>query len=439
MKLNFKFWQKPLSTQPTAKEKPILTYEACKELYTNWALGKRLVKSLPNFALSTKREIIIQDAPSEAVEAFKKACEEHKIDRVVKRLSIINRIYGLAGLVVVTNNPTDDFKPLTSKDIQDYKLKFNILDPINQNVTFSQDSLSFYFQEPSFPYVNGRKVSGKRMYVCTNGEPLFIEFEASALNFAGRSVFKNMQELIDLWETLIVSVKRIAVKSSSILITNQNAIKDPMGVETSKRAVWILEQLQEGGGALLNQGQNAEFFNLNGLQEVVGLIDKVKELIAIALEDTPLPLLMDKSLSNGLSEGSEDMKAVVMAVENFRSEYLSPIYQFLDSFMFHKAWSDSFINETIKPKYGEYADLAPWQIRQYWIENFRFEWNSIYPETPDEKTKKEDGKMNRLLQLQTLGADTNSLQDNLNDANLFPNQVTLSQPPQEPILEEEEL
>lgn len=440
------FWNKKQEEEFEERvEKEPLDYKKCKELFTEWALGKRLVRSLPNFALSTQREIVIQDAPEEAVQEFKKVCTQHNIDSVVKNLTITNRIYGIAGLLVVTNQENDDFSALSSKQIQECKLKFNILDPINQQVTFSQDQTSFYFQKPAFPYVNGIKVSGKRMHICTNGEPLFVEFEKSALNFAGRSVFKNMGSLIALWENLIVALDRLSTKASSILIKNQNAVKDSASVEVAKRSALVMKSLRQGGVASLFQGQDVEFFNLSGASELSMLIDKVKEMIAIALEDTPLPLLMDKSLSNGLSEGSEDMKAVVMAVENFRKEYLNPAYEFIDSYLFHKAWNDTFINEVIKPRYGkEYADLPCWQIRNYWIENFKYEWNTIYPETPDERTKKEDGKMDRLLKAKELGADTESLQANLNDSGLFPNTITLKEEesplePFENIQEEDEL
>lgn len=403
-----------------------LSYDDCKKLFAEWTLGKRIVRSLPNFALSTRRDIIIQNAPIEAVEQFKKTCDAYNIDRVVKNASIINRIYGMCGILVTTNKEDDKFEYLTPEDLDTYKINFNVLDPLNFNITFSQDPSSFYFQKPTNGFVRGKPVDDKRLFVQTNGDPLYIEFENSTLNFAGRSVFKNMKDLYRSWYVLFSALEKIAVKASSILIKNENAVKDPMSMEFVKKSIEMFKQMEQGGIAHLAQGQEAEFFNLNGATEIGAMIAEVKSAIAIALEDTPLAILMDKSLSNGLSEGSEDMKAVVMAVENFRKDYLDPIYQFLDKFMFFKAWSDAWINEHIKPRYGEYVDLTPYEIRNQWIENFKFEWNSIYPETPDEKTKKEDGMMERLLKLKELGADVESLEDNLNDSKLFPNLITLT-------------
>lgn len=166
---------------------------------------------------------------------------------------------------------------------------------------------------------------------------------------------------------------------------------------------------------MLNKGQTAEFFNLNGATEIGAMIAEVKEALTMALNDTPIQILLDKDLSNGLSNGSEDMRSVIIKVNSFREEYLNPIYDFLDSYVFYKAWDNDFI-KTIKAKYPDYQMLGEEQIRQMWINAFEYKWKSIYPKTPDEETKEKDSVLDRALKAKDLGVSTEDLQEILNDS-----------------------
>lgn len=90
-------------------------------------------------------------------------------------------------------------------------------------------------------------------------------------------------------------------------------------------------------------------FPINNVSGLIQAIDKLEEAITKALNDTPASILFDKNLSHGLSEGTEDMKSVVMAIESFREEKLKPLYNLTDFYVMLKAWNNAFTNiDTIK-------------------------------------------------------------------------------------------
>ena len=402
-------------SEPTEEAKEF-DYQECKELYANWALGKRFVESIIDFSLSQKRDTSIPNAPQEVKDRFDLIAKKMKIDSIVKQTAIINRIYGIVGVFVTTTQPEDNFKNLTIAGKLDTNIGFNILDPLNFRTTISQDPKSPDFLKPTNCSVGGRIVGNKRLYVGFNGNPLFIKWTPSALNFAGRSVFANMRRLIIAWTNLFEALERISLKASSILVSNNSTlIKDANGYSVANASAELIKQMRQGQVAMLNKGQTAEFFNLNGATEIGAMIAEVKEALTMALNDTPIQILLDKDLSNGLSNGSEDMRSVIIKVNGFREEYLNPIYDFLDSYIFYKAWDNDFI-KTIKAKYPDYQMLGEEQIRQMWINAFEYNWKSIYPKTPDEETKEKDSVLDRALKAKDLGVSTEDLQEILNSS-----------------------
>lgn len=407
-------------------------YADCKDLYTSWALGKRFVESIVDYSLSQKRDTAIPNAPQEVKERFDLVCQQHKVDLIVKQTAIIKRIYGIVGLFVTTTNPHDKYSNLSIEEKINATLGFNVLDPLNFRTLISQDPKNPDFQKPTNTTVGGSLVGKKRIYVGFNGSPLFIRWSKSALNFAGRSVFENMRRLIVSWSNLFEALERISLKASSILVTNSNTvIKDSVGAKVAQESAFLLGQMRQGQIAMLNKGQTAEFFNLNGATEIASMIVEVKEALTMALNDTPIQLLLDKDLSNGLSNGSEDMRSIIIKVNSFRDENLNPIYDFIDGYMFYKAWDSDFI-KTIKARYPDYQMLGEEQIRQMWINDFEYKWKSIYPKTPDEETKEKDGVLDRAIKAKDLGVSTQDLQDILNNGEngaIFNFDVTVEKQP----------
>lgn len=305
-------------------------------------------------------------------------------------------------------------------------------------IQIDQNPLSPHFQRISNATVNGVKVGYSRLFTLQSGIPMFIEFTESNFNFASKSVFNNMQDLIKLWGNLYVALSRISLKASSILITGSGggAITG-MGIESKRQSAEFVGGLKEDGVAFMPEGYEANFFNLNGISEIKAILDELRISLAMAVNDTPTAILLDKELSNGLSEGSQDMKAVIMAVNDYRENHLDAIFNFIDSWLFYKAWDDNFIKE-IKAKYpSEYGMLGLFEIREKWISDFSYEWENIYPPTIDEETKQKMNLLDMLLKAKDLGATLADIEAELNENKVFLNEMTLEESLQDDNLEDE--
>ena len=167
------------------------------------------------------------------------------------------------------------------------------------------------------------------------------------------------------------------------------------------------------------KGANVEFFNLNGATEVTNMIESILSAFCIAISDTPKSILLDEKMSSGLNEGEADLKSSIMAVDSFRHEILSPLYNYLDTFMQKLAWTDDFINE-MKLKHGElYNAMSLQEIRNKWIQDFKFTWENIQKPSPDELAKEKVALIDNLLKIKDLGVDTSELIEELNASEYF--------------------
>ena len=417
------------------REKYAFSYQECKDLYSYWSLGKRIVESIVDFSLSVERDIVIKDAPEEVATRFKEIETKQNITQLVKNFLILTRVYGAASLFVASKKPEDDFKNLSPDDYK-FDFTFKALDPLNFKCSISQDPLSYDFLEAKYISINGRLVGKNRNFVLFNGNPMFIQFNKSNLNFGGRSVFANMGRLIETWDTLFTALEAIAVKAGAVIIENsQSSMSDPTAFEVAQQSARLFQQMKIGNVAALNAGQTANFFNLNGATEIGAMIKEVKEALAMTLNDTPTAILLDEDLSNGLSNGSEDMRNVIIKVNSFRELYLKPVYEFIDKHLFFKAWDDDFIN-SMRSK-ADYSGLSNYEIRLKWMNEFDYKWGSIYPKTPDEESKSKNESIDTLLKIKELGANSQDLEDALNHLDLFNAQFSLNQNTPQPLIEEE--
>lgn len=121
------------------------TYDQCKELYSYWGLGKRIVESIIDVSLSVDRDVVVGDAPDEVVNRFKAIENKINLSRIIKDYLCLVRVYGSAVLFVTSKDPKDEGKNFTDEQFQ-YDFKFKALDPYNFKAIISQNPLSL----PSF-------------------------------------------------------------------------------------------------------------------------------------------------------------------------------------------------------------------------------------------------------------------------------------------------
>ncbi|GAA8126495.1 hypothetical protein HpBT110_11140 [Helicobacter pylori] len=99
---------------------------------------------------------------------------------------------------------------------------------------------------------------------------------------------------------------------SIILKSGSSAHASGMNISAMQRNLQIINSLQNDGIANIDTESSTEFFSLTGVVELDKILQNFNNSIALALADTPMPILLNAKLSNGLNDGTEDMKTIVV-------------------------------------------------------------------------------------------------------------------------------
>ncbi|PLV54691.1 anti-CBASS protein Acb1 family protein [Brachyspira pilosicoli] len=409
----------------------ILPYKECKDIYRTTTLGKRIVEGLPNFAMSTQREIDIHKAPPEAIEKFKETAAEMKQDEAIKKTIYNARIYGTGALYIAMYNEEeykDDFttKP-TFEDAYKYKIKFTVFDPLNiSGARVDLDPLSFHFLEVVDIQVNSKKIPKKRIAISHALEPLYLDTRTSLIPYSPPSVFYNMVELLKQYDDAIKSIGDLLYKAGAIIYKYPVKSKlTGVTLDAITASGNILEQKRSGEVISISNDSVIEDFPIANLNGLIDSINKLEDDITKALSDTPVSILFDRNLSNGFSEGDKDKETVISTIESFRENKFTPLYNLTDYYIMLKAWDRAFIDE-MRYKYSEYEDKTDNEIFRSWAENFKFKYGNLFPEPESVIQDNNAKKLDNLLKAQQLGANPADLQEEVNESEIFKNEMELN-------------
>ena len=398
-----------------------LSYQECKDIYTYWPLGKRIATALPNFAMSAERNVHFGELPPIVNEVFKEACVSYKVDNIVKQTAVYARVFGMAALYV-SHTKADAVKPLKNSDYQNGEVGFNVLDPLIVNgIQISQNPLEYSYQRLENIKVNGVEVDGSRVVAVFNDLPFYLRWVPSTYNWGSPSVYQNMYGLIKSWNRCVVALERMATKAGSIIIKSRDgAVISGLIAEAARKTLNLIRNMQNDGAALVEKDADVEFFNLTGVDVVDSIVTQMNQLILMALADTPSAILLDKDLAQGFGEGSEDMKALLMAVDTFRHQILKPLYDFIDGVVLRVAFNDSKLTEILnehKKDLNGIKDTAT--LRETIFKEYKFEWGNLYPETEATKLDNATKQLQNLATLQQLGANHKDLEELVNKSQIF--------------------
>ena len=411
----------------------ILTREECIEIYRRTTMGKRVAESLVNFAMSVEREINIQEAEPEVVEEFKKVSKELKQDNSIKSTLIMSRVMGVAGLFVAIRDKEtlqEDHKIVpTFNEIDNYDIKFNVMDKLPLSGTVIETRpLSFNFLDIKKISIGTNTISKKRIALSMPNTPIYLENTSDLIPYSAPSVYYNMVRLLDEYEEAIYCLSILLYKAGVITYKYEpNGKMAGVKIDAEMRSKEIIDQIRNGQVLAVSNKTDLVDFPINNVSGLIQAIDKLEEAITKALNDTPASILFDKNLSHGLSEGTEDMKSVIMAIESFREEKLKPLYNLTDFYVMLVAWNNAFTKE-IQLKYPEkYAGWTLDKMRRSWVESFSFEFGNLFPEPESEKLRKNSMYLDNLLKVKQLGGLTSDIQAELNESKIFNNDIELDE------------
>lgn len=409
----------------------ILPYKECKDIYRTTTLGKRIVEGLVNFAMSTQRDIDIHKAPPEAIEKFTETASEMKQDEAIKKTIYNARIYGTGALYIAMYNEEEDKDDFTTKptfeDAYKYKIKFNVFDPLNiSGSRVDLDPLSFHFLEVVDIQINSKKIPKKRIAISHALEPLYLDTRTSLIPYSPPSVFYNMVELLKQYDDAVKSIGDLLYKAGAIIYKYPVKSKlTGVTLDAITASGNILEQKRSGEVISISNDSTVEDFPIANLNGLIDSINKLEDDITKALSDTPVSILFDRNLSNGFSEGDKDKETVISTIESFRENKLTPLYNITDYYIMLKAWDRAFIDE-MRYKYSEYKDKTDNEIFRSWADNFKFTYGNLFPEPESIIQDNNAKKLDNLLKAQQLGANSADLQEELNESEIFKNEMELN-------------
>ncbi len=408
----------------------VLSYHTCKNIYRSSVMGKRVVEALVNFSMSAERDISIQKAPPEAVEHFKYIAKQLKQNESIKKTIYNARIYGTGALFVALHNISEDKNDFTTKpnfnNAENFDIRFNVLDPENiAGSTFDSDPTSFHFLELIDIKVDNKIVPRKRIAISHALEPLYLDNRTSLIPYSPPSVFYNMIDLLKDYDEAIEALDNLLYKAGAIIYKYKAGGKfSGIQLDAIKRSSEILEQKKNGAVISIDSQSEIQDFPINNVNGLIESVNKLEDAITKALNDTPASLLFDKSLSNGFSEGDKDKETEISIIEAFRENKLTPLYTLTDYYVMLKAFNNEFINE-MKEKYNDLQDKSNTEIFYEWCNSFKYEFGNLFPEPESITIENNAKKLDNLIKLQQLGANAADIEAELNEDEIFKNEVDL--------------
>jgi hypothetical protein len=385
-------------------------YELCKIIYSYHPLGEVLTEAPIRRAQALPRTIAVPGlAESRLVERFQIVWDHlAKLGGTVliNRLMTQKRIYGIASLGVGERGRGDTAKPLDLKALsrlQPDDLYFNVFDPLNTagSLVLNQDPNSPDFLKPSADglRINGQGWHGSRAVTVSNGQPLYIDWTASAYGFVGRSVYQRaLYPLKTFLRTMLTD--DMVTKKAALLVTKMETpasfidglMQNFFGMKRAKLKEGVMGQVLQIGPD--DSVETLNFTNLEGPYKLVR--ENVLRNIATACS-MPASLIAQETMVEGMGEGTEDTKKEVEFLNFIRTD-MQPAYDFLDVIAQHVAWTPDFY-ATLFDEYPEYREVPYETAFMGWKRAFKASWPNLMVEPDSEKAKAADVQMKAAIAL----------------------------------------
>ena len=212
-------------------------YETCKEIYTSHVLGGKMADGPVSIAQSQAREIAVQEAPPEVVEAFIREWEEMNADPIIHNYVSLSRVYGISSLVVIVDGQ-DPGAPLDVNKLADHDIWFNVLDPLNTSgsLVLNQIPTAKDFMKPVKVSVSGETYHPSRTQVMMNEAPIYINYVSSGFGFVGRSVYQRALFPLKSFVRCMILNDMIATKGGTIIAKTKQPDLTAAGLVPDRQA-----------------------------------------------------------------------------------------------------------------------------------------------------------------------------------------------------------
>lgn len=378
------------------------SYQLCKTIYSNHPHGAKLVDFPVQMAQYKPRKIVVPRTPGDGmmmVEAFQEEWKALRADRHIMNTARLARMYGVATLGILVDGD-DTSEALDFKKIDRADIAFNVWDPLNTagSLILNQDPNAFDFQKTRGVSVNGKPYHRSRVAILMNEDPLYIEYEAAAFGFLGRSVYQRGLVPLKSFVLTMATDMMIALKAGVLIAkmeSQSSAVDGPMSwIFGQKRS--MVKEAQTGNVLSIGTAEDIESLNLQNLEGPYTLARKNIIENEAAACGTPAKIVLAETFAEGFGEGTEDAKAVAQFIESIRT-WMDPLYAFMDEIVMHRAWNEDFY-ERVKNAYPDEYGNVPYKVAfNDWRNSFYAEWPNLLEEPDSEKLKGEEVTLNAII------------------------------------------
>jgi hypothetical protein len=397
------------------------SYQVCKTIYSYHPLGSILADASIKRAQAQNRIISVAKLGEERIVKQFEECWKRfaKVGatRLIRNLMNISRIYGV-GSIGIGERGKDSMTPLELDGIDERKVFFNLLDPLNTagSLVLNQDPNDPEFLKQGVLSVNGKPWHPSRTIAQLHEDPLYIEWSNSAFGFVGRSIYQRALYSLKTYLQIMVTTLWVSQKAG-LLVANLKSPSSIIDNMMQTMGAWKRTQIQAGvTGNVLQVGIDEELSSLN-LEHLEPALRLAKELCIKDIASAtgmPASIIAQETLTEGFGEGTEDAKKEA-AFLNEQREMMQPVYQYMDRIVQRLAWTPEFF-ETMKADYKEYRDVTYETALHEWIRAFEATWPNILLEPESEKAKTADVQFKAAVAfVETIGAQL----DPENRARLF--------------------
>ena len=366
-----------------------ISYELAKALYLYHPLGGKMVDSPIAMAMSEPREITVQDAPDEVIQAFEKQWAELSVDDHIANVMRISRIYGI-GSIVIGCEGVQSQDALDMEKIWDMPIFFNELDPLNTagSLVLNQVSNAPDFNKPRVVSSNGQTYHRSRFQVVMNESPVFLAYSSSAFGFVGRSVYQRALYPLKSFIRTMIADDAIATKNALIVAkqTQAGSIGDALmeGIARLKRI--FLRHAKSGEVISIGPQDDISAINMQNV-DAAGTFSRTNIIKNIATSaDMPAKLLDNETLVEGFGEGTEDAKNIIRYINGIRKK-MQAVYAWFDNIIRYRAWNPQFF-KWMQSKYPDrYGAMSYEQAFYEWRSSFNAVWPSLLMEPESERIK----------------------------------------------------
>lgn len=379
----------------------IPSYQICKTIYLYHPLGAKIAEKPIKKALSQERKLSVPAGPEGMIlEAFRDEWKKLNIDAVIVNAGTIRRVYGASVIALKVEKNADSAAPLVMADMAKKDITFSVFDPLNVagSLVLDQNPNSTMFQAPGVITVQGQEYHPSRTRVLFNEQPIYIAFTTSTFGYTGRSVYQRILYPLKTYVQTMVTNDMVTLKAG-LLIAALKGAGSIVDAVMMKAGAIKRNLLKEGKtNNVLQIGLDEKIETLNMQNTDTAMTTARKNVLEDIASGAPMPakMITDETFAEGFGEGTEDAREIAEYIDGVRLD-LAPLYEYFDSIIQYRAWSEEFY-ERVKKQFPEEYGSKPYATAlMEWINSFTFEWPSLIKEPESESVKVDEIRFKSII------------------------------------------